>query len=924
MDQHKIDQLRKRAEEILQTRQSEINIEKYKGDVMHLVEELSVYQIELELQNQDLREKQVLLDQEKQRFADLYFNAPIGYFLFNRKGIILDLNHKAGEILGTTNFSYKNRPFVIFLKNRETEKFFGHISDVFQQTESKEIITEISIENKKNEIRYLRLKSNIFQNQYCRTLAEDITAEKLAQSRIDELNKRLEASMSAGNMAWWELELPSGKVSFNENKARMIGRDPAKFIHYKDFMELVHPEDYEPTMEAFRQHLYGNKPVYECEYRIRHINGKYIWFHDIGKIVEKNEEGFKLTGIVTNISERKHAEEKMTLFRLGMDNSSDQVFLIDPEKMKFVDVNETACKALGYSFEEMLEMGPQDIKPQFTRKKLSEVFNQLLANNLQDGILETGHKTKAGLLIPMEVRLKSFQTSGKSLIIAIARDVTQQKEAENKIIESEKRYHSIFDNSISAILLIDGYGRYLNVNRQYSAITGYNAEDIVQTPIGNITHPDDVGRVREALQKMLSQKIKIFRDEIRLFHKNGQILWIQLHANIYYNLQNEFEYILVEFTDITERKKAEDLIRESEAKFRAISENANEGIVLINNEGNILYANKATGRIFETAVEEILGKNIHETLGRNIFGDEHTINFEKWKKSGKGNVINQKITVNTVTFQGEEKYLELSVSSVLHKDTWYAVGIINDITTLKNNEKTLKELNATKDKFFNIIAHDLRSPFSTILGFSEMLVEDLEELSLEEIRLYVEAIHKASGNTYKLLESLLIWARVQQGNIPFRPSVINLCDICSETISLLKFQAQAKEIEISLDVPDDIEIFIDNEMLQTLIRNLVSNALKYTTPGGRVELKAVRQNDEVLFSVSDDGIGMELQTLNSLFKLGETVSMEGTAGERGTGFGLMICKEFVEKHGGRIYAESTPGKGSTFFFTIPEKEVIKP
>lgn len=145
MDQHKIDQLRKRAEEILQTRQSEINIEKYKGDVMHLVEELSVYQIELELQNQDLREKQVLLDQEKQRFADLYFNAPIGYFLFNRKGIILDLNHKAGEILGTTNFSYKNRPFVIFLKNRETEKFFGHISDVFQQTESKEIITEISI-----------------------------------------------------------------------------------------------------------------------------------------------------------------------------------------------------------------------------------------------------------------------------------------------------------------------------------------------------------------------------------------------------------------------------------------------------------------------------------------------------------------------------------------------------------------------------------------------------------------------------------------------------------------------------------------------------------------------------------------------------------------------------------------------------------
>jgi signal transduction histidine kinase/tetratricopeptide (TPR) repeat protein len=242
---------------------------------------------------------------------------------------------------------------------------------------------------------------------------------------------------------------------------------------------------------------------------------------------------------------------------------------------------------------------------------------------------------------------------------------------------------------------------------------------------------------------------------------------------------------------------------------------------------------------------------------------------------------------------------------------------MNDKLNIQKEE--LKKANATKNKFFNIIAHDLKNPFNSILGYSRLLQENLERFEKDQIKTFVEEILDSSETTYKLLENLLQWARAQQDKIPYKPEEIELYIIVYETVLLLKPQAKQKNIDVIEAIPKDILVFADVEMIKTAIRNLVSNAIKYTNKDGQITISAVKNNSEVVVSVADNGTGMSPKIQSSLFNIGDVKSKEGTEGETGTGFGLMISKEFVEKHGGSIWVESEEGKGSCFYFNVKAK-----
>jgi signal transduction histidine kinase/tetratricopeptide (TPR) repeat protein len=235
---------------------------------------------------------------------------------------------------------------------------------------------------------------------------------------------------------------------------------------------------------------------------------------------------------------------------------------------------------------------------------------------------------------------------------------------------------------------------------------------------------------------------------------------------------------------------------------------------------------------------------------------------------------------------------------------------------LNRQKEELKKANATKNKFFNIIAHDLKNPFNSILGYSRLLIENIDKFEKDQIATFVEEIRDSSETTYKLLENLLHWARAQQDKIPFKPEEVELYILVYETVMLLNPQAKTKNIEIVESVHKDILIHADPEMIKTVIRNLVSNAIKYTRKDGTITVAANQKKSEVIVSVADNGTGMSDKIRQSLFNIGEVKSKEGTEGETGTGFGLMISKEFVEKHGGSIWVESEEGKGSTFYFSL--------
>ena len=235
---------------------------------------------------------------------------------------------------------------------------------------------------------------------------------------------------------------------------------------------------------------------------------------------------------------------------------------------------------------------------------------------------------------------------------------------------------------------------------------------------------------------------------------------------------------------------------------------------------------------------------------------------------------------------------------------------------LAKNEE-LSKSNSEKDKFFSIIAHDLRGPFNGFLGLTQIMAEELATLTHEELQVMANSLEKSASNFFRLLENLLNWARSQQGLIPFNPRVIRLLPIVDESIAIILEQAKIKKIEIGRSVPDDLTVFADSNMLQTIIRNLVSNALKFTPKGGKVTLSAKLAVDNfVEIAISDTGIGMSQEIVEQLFRLDIQTSRRGTEGEPSTGLGLLLCKEFIEKNGGKIWVESEEGVGSTFYFTI--------
>jgi signal transduction histidine kinase len=215
------------------------------------------------------------------------------------------------------------------------------------------------------------------------------------------------------------------------------------------------------------------------------------------------------------------------------------------------------------------------------------------------------------------------------------------------------------------------------------------------------------------------------------------------------------------------------------------------------------------------------------------------------------------------------------------------------------------------------MSHDLKSPFSGILGLADFLMKNFPRLERVKILETVKQINKSARNTFELLEDILLWAKNQQGRIPFYPQLLSLRTICTDALEVLQSNASAKQINIKSDFSDQITVFADPEMLKTVLRNLVSNAIKFTNTGGIIKINVQQINSIAEIAISDNGVGIKPSELKKLFDISQVISKTGTAEESGTGLGLLICKDFIEKHGGRIWVESESGSGSDFKFTLP-------
>jgi signal transduction histidine kinase len=261
------------------------------------------------------------------------------------------------------------------------------------------------------------------------------------------------------------------------------------------------------------------------------------------------------------------------------------------------------------------------------------------------------------------------------------------------------------------------------------------------------------------------------------------------------------------------------------------------------------------------------------------------------------------------------RYIEdLQISNDAIEDGAHELSMLN--ARITESEEQLRELNASKDKFFSIISHDLKNPFTALVGLAEIIATDIDTLTQEELQKFATHIHRSAKGLYSLLENLLQWSRIQTGRIKFTPESCVLNEIIEDVSNLLEINAVNKHIELKRDLESGILVMIDKEMIQTVLRNLISNAIKFTNDGGTVTVATRRKDDYIEVSVRDNGVGMPEEDIEKLFRIDVHHSTVGTGKEKGTGLGLILCKEFVEKHGGDITVESKPGEGSLFRFTL--------
>jgi len=626
-----------------------------------------------------------------------------------------------------------------------------------------------------------------------------------------------------------------------------------------------------------------------------------------------------IEGTIRDLSERKQAEAKLelslSLLKATLDSTTDAILVVN-RSGKITSFNKQFRQMFNHS-DEILESGEDTaaIESVLSQLKDPEQFVskvQYLYDH-PESVSQDTIDLKDGRILE---RYSCPQYLDGEPIGRVwnFRDVTVRKRDETQRHLMSHTLKSI-NESIS---ITDINNRILFVNAAFLKTYGYDDENEL---IGQ-----DISFVRpsEYNPKITNEILAITADsgwqgEIWNKKKDGTEFPISLSTSLVQNEDGETIGMVGVAVDISERRQAKKDLHESELKHRNLIETMPDAVYRSTPEGKFVEVNPAMVKMLGyDSKEELMAIDIktqlyfkpedRESLVLQNNPDDLDV-FPMKKKDG-----------SAVWLEDHGWYIKDETGHIIFHE-----GVMRDVTERKMSEiqlqkysEELQELNATKDKFFSIIAHDLKTPFNSILGLSEIMKDEAKHLDIATIEEYAGMIYSTSKNTFRLLENLLDWARIQQSRMSFNPGPILLKKLVGEAVELMIEKANSKRISIFNCIPENLIILADEDMLKTIFRNLVSNALKFTSANGKVEIKAVSTVHSIEISVTDTGTGMKQEDIGKIFKIDSNFSKRGTENEKGTGLGLMLCKEFVEKHGGKIWVESEEGKGSTFTFSIDQ------
>ncbi|TKC63892.1 PAS domain S-box protein [Pedobacter hiemivivus] len=571
------------------------------------------------------------------------------------------------------------------------------------------------------------------------------------------------------------------------------------------------------------------------------------------------------------------------------------------------------------------------LSPEIIGKPLEEIFGEEIAKSAQlnnKDVLKSGenkefHQTvrdRNGHPQYYKTYKFPFKDGEGGMVGAVAFNVTKRIKLEEELYQSEAQFKQAFEHSLVGMALISPQGKWERVNRSLCQMLGYTEHEMKALSIQDLTHPDDLKGSQTILEDLALGKIEEVKYEKRYLHKDGSAIWVIIAATMLYDSAGKALHYVSQIEDITKRKEIENDLVLSEKKYRTIFENVQDVFYQTNQEGIVTEISPSISHHSGYLRTEIIGKPVGDFY--YYLQDRERI-IEQLRINGA--VIDFEVRLKTK----DEELRYASVNAKLNVENGVITGTegsMRDVTRRKFQENALQALNTEltasneqKNKLFSIIGHDLRNPISGSLQLLDLTLNDFESSSADEVHLYLSMMKTELSNANILLEDLLTWAKSQFNAVSFNPVEIEdlagLIDKCIQTVSPMAIK---KNINIVPCFKGDILLHADIGMLETIIRNLLSNAVKFTGAGGSIGLKAVGNDNGVLFSIKDNGLGIPTHKINELFNKNSSYTTFGTSGEKGTGLGLSLCNDFVLKHGGALWVESEEGVGTTFYFTIPE------
>lgn len=626
---------------------------------------------------------------------------------------------------------------------------------------------------------------------------------------------------------------------------------------------------------------------------------------------EYNELALRFTALEKELLNIKSLNRSLNMV---VENSPAAIVITD-KTGKIEYVNPTFCSNTGYSEEEVIGKNMSILKTGYHPPEYySAMWKTIFSGKTWKDSFYNKKKNGEGYWEQQYIGPIKDEKGEITHFVAVKIDITLQKEFEQKLKANQEYLNAITRALPELVFVIDEDGKYLDV---LAPADDPIYQEVLRTRnihVNEFMSKEMSGKFGELLKTTLETRVpQVIEFEMQVLYSPR---WFEGRSSpLDVNFGGKKSLVFVAY-DITERKNAQQALKKSEARFRSIFESANTGIVFADKTGKVIFANPTFNKILGYAPNQAFNKNVKDFTPPEDYDKEFLLVSEILNGTREALRIEKRY----IRYDGKIIWADLSMAPIRDEknEIIYLVGMVNDITERVMAEERLKELVATKDKIFSIIAHDLKNPFNALLGISELLYSNPEEYDIEQVKALGKLMNESSRTAYDLLENLLQWSRSQTGQLEFKIQRLNLRDLIESSIKILEIQAYNKKIDLKNKVKKGDFIYADNNLLKTVVRNIVSNAVKYTKSGGWVHIDVTSNNEYVMITVEDSGVGMTQETIKHLFQIENKNSTQGTANEKGTGLGLILCKEFVELHKGFLEVDSVLQKGTKFTIALPK------